>query len=416
MNRNAETRLSSSSPSPVHAADVHRDVPLRVDFVHRLRCTRAAFDPDNEVLLDVLEASGDRARVLVFVDSALDGPASSIVRRIEQYFAVHARRAFLAAPVRTVVGGEACKNDTKVVQDALEAIHDADLCRHSYVIVVGGGAVLDAVGYAAAISHRGIRLVRLPSTTLAQADSGVGVKNGINAFGKKNYLGVFAPPWAVVNDEQLLETLPQRDWRCGFSEVVKVALLKDASLFERTEAKAASVDARDMEISTELIRRSAELHLNHIALGGDPFEHTEARPLDFGHWAAHKLEQITRFEVRHGEAVAIGLAVDVVYTAMRDELPWVDAHRVLQCLNDLGFALYHEALEDIDSLWRGLQEFREHLGGRLTITLIRAVGDGYEVHEMSRVYVAQAIHYLKTYSSRISQRFPRAVTDSHVEV
>ena len=91
--------------------------------------------------------------------------------------------------------------------------------------------MLDAVGFAAAIAHRGIRLVRLPTTTLAQADSGVGVKNGVNLFGKKNWLGAFAVPWAVLNDTALLATLPDRDFVAGFSEAVKVALLKSPEVF-----------------------------------------------------------------------------------------------------------------------------------------------------------------------------------------
>src|SRR6202022_3179540 len=113
----------------------------------------------------------------------------------------------------------------------LKVFHAAGLDRRSYVVVVGGGAVLDAVGFAASIAHRGIRLVRLPTTTLAQADSGVGVKNGVNLFGKKNWLGAFAVPWAVINDTAMLATLPDRDFVCGFSEAVKVFLLKDPAAF-----------------------------------------------------------------------------------------------------------------------------------------------------------------------------------------
>ena len=93
------------------------------------------------------------------------------------------------------------------------------------MVAIGGGAVLDAVGYAAATAHRGVRLIRVPTTVLSQDDSAVGVKNGINAFGKKNFVGSFAPPHAVLNDFDLLRTLQDRDWRAGISEAVKVALL-----------------------------------------------------------------------------------------------------------------------------------------------------------------------------------------------
>ena len=137
---------------------------------------------------------------------------------------------------------------------------------------LGGGAVLDAVGFAAAAAHRGVRLVRVPTTTLAQADSGVGVKNGINAFGKKNFLGTFSPPWAVINDEAFLQTLSDRDWRCGIAEAVKVALLKSERFFDQIGEAVPRLRMRDEQALIPIVRRSAWLHLHHITDGGDPFE------------------------------------------------------------------------------------------------------------------------------------------------
>ena len=118
------------------------------------------------------------------------------------------------------------------------AIHEYGIDRHAYVLAVGGGALLDMVGYAAATAHRGVRLVRVPTTVLSQNDSGIGVKNSVNAFGKKNFLGTFAPPFAVFNDFTFLTTLSDRDWRAGISEAIKVALLKDATFFAFLEEHA----------------------------------------------------------------------------------------------------------------------------------------------------------------------------------
>src|SRR5947199_194600 len=140
-------------------------------------------------------------------------------------------------------------------------------------------------------------LVRLPTTTLGQADSGVGVKNGVNLFQKKNWLGAFAVPWAVINDAGLLATLSDRDFRCGFSEAVKVSMLQDAGQFTTLCELAPRIARRDLSAALPAIRASAELHLRHITRGGDPFEMNEARPLDFGHWSAHKLEALTNFEL-----------------------------------------------------------------------------------------------------------------------
>jgi 3-dehydroquinate synthase len=277
----------------------------------------------------------------------------------------------------------------------LKVFHAANLDRRSYVVVVGGGAVLDAVGFAASIAHRGLRLVRLPTTTLGQADSGVGVKNGVNLFGKKNWLGAFAVPWAVINDTAMLATLPDRDFVCGFSEAVKVSLLKDPAMFAGLCASAGKVRRRDLSAALPVIRESAEWHRRHITLGGDPFESREARPLDFGHWSAHKLEAMTDFQLRHGEAVAIGVAIDTLYSSMALGLPEADALRVVACLRDLGFPLDHPALTHTGALFDGLEEFRQHLGGRLTVTMLRGVGEPVDVHEIDDEMMRAAIARLK---------------------
>ena len=256
------------------------------------------------------------------------------------------------------------------------------------------------VGFAAATAHRGVRHIRIPTTTLAQDDSGVGVKNGINAFGKKNFIGTFAPPFAVINDFDLLSSLPDRDKRAGYVEAIKVACIRDADFFDQIERDAVALARFDQAPMKELIRRSAELHLNHIATGGDPFEMGSARPLDFGHWAAHKLEQISEYRLRHGEAVAIGLALDVIYARRRGYLSAVDAERILVLLEVLRFELFAEELLFVDSrgslcVINGLEEFREHLGGRLTITLLSKIGQGMEVHEMDIAIVTESLNELR---------------------
>lgn len=368
------------------------DVAFNVPLTHRLRFTRDLFHQDQHVLLDLIEPSGDRPpQVQIWIDDHVNAANPQIKSRIRALASAHRDRFRLTGNVQVCPGGEEVKNDIHLIERMLKCMNAADLDRRSYVIVIGGGAVLDAVGFAAAIAHRGIRLIRLPTTTLAQADSGVGVKNSVNLFEKKNWVGTFAVPWAVINDEALLETLSDRDFRCGFSEAVKVALLKDAAEFERIERAAAQICHRDMDAARPVIRRSAELHLDHITRGGDPFEALEARPLDFGHWSAHKLEPMTDFELRHGEAVAIGVAVDTVYSSLVHGFPEVDAQRVLCCLRELGLQIDHPALHETHRLFAGLEEFRQHLGGRLTLTMLRRIGEKIDVHEIDRPRMLEAI-------------------------
>jgi 3-dehydroquinate synthase len=372
------------------------DVPFAVPFVQRLRFTRDLFGSDRQILVDLLDApDGQVARIQFWLDSNVAAVQPDLPDKIRSIAAGYPHRLTLVGPPRIVPGGETVKNDIHAIQPMLSEFHAAQLDRCSYVAVVGGGAVLDAVGFAAAISHRGLRLVRVPTTTLAQADSGVGVKNGVNLFGTKNWLGAFAVPWAVINDARMLETQPERDFLAGFSEAVKVALLNDPSLFEEICENSTRIRRRDMSVCLPIIRRSAELHLEHIAHGGDPFEMLQARPLDFGHWSAHKLEAMTGFALRHGEAVAIGIAIDAVYASLALGLDRKVVHRLLACLSRLGFVLGHPQLGDLPQLLSGLEEFRQHLGGRLTLTMLQAVGRPVDIHEINRDLMGEAVRQVR---------------------
>lgn len=376
------------------------DIPFSVPFVHRLRFTADVLNEDQDILLDVLEPSGDqRPRVQFWLDECVADAMPELRHRVETFCRKNADRFLTPGNIQTVPGGEVVKNDVHILERMLKCINHADLDRRSYMVVIGGGAVLDAVGFAAAIAHRGIRLVRLPTTTLAQADSGVGVKSAVNLFEKKNWVGSFAVPWAVINDAKLLSTLPDRDFVCGFSEAVKVSLLKERELFDDLCRNAAKIQLRDTEITEPIIRRSAVHHLNHITKGGDPFEALEARPLDYGHWSAHKLEVMTDFGLRHGEAVGIGVAVDTVYSSLVHGLPESDADRVLKCLAEMGLPLDHPALHKTDELFAGLEEFRQHLGGRLTITMLEAVGKSIDVHAIDESNMRRAIEIVANFAS-----------------
>ncbi len=379
------------------------DAPFSVPFVHRVRFTRDVWGADQGVLAELLAPSGDRlARVQFWLDETLAAARPDLLDKIGEFQERHRSLVVPTGNVQLVPGGEACKNDIHILERMLKVFHAADLDRRSYVAVIGGGAALDAVGFAGTIAHRGLRMVRLPTTTLGQADSGIGVKNGVNLFGKKNWIGSFGVPWGVVNDAGMLSTLPDRDFRCGFAEAVKVSLLKDPAFFERLCRQAERIAARDEAATLSAIRASAQWHLAHITAGGDPFELEEARPLDFGHWSAHKLETVSDFRLRHGEAVAIGVAIDTVYSSLVHGLAEWDAARVLDCLARLGFELADPCLDDPQPLFDGLEEFRQHLGGRLTVTMLAGVGRPIDVHEVDRSLMRQAIRRVAEYGRRVN--------------
>lgn len=376
--------------------------PIRLEYTHRILFTREVFAPANPTIRELLllDQPVKVPRVLVFVDDQVAAAHPDLPEAIRAYARAHAEVVDLAGAPVLLPGGEPCKNDFSLVQHCWQAIHDAGLDRHSYVFVIGGGAALDLVCFAAATAHRGIRHVRFPTTTLSQGDGGVGVKNGVNFFGKKNWVGSFAVPYAVVNDFAFLESLPERERRNGVIEAIKVALIRDGAFYHEIEQMAPALARLEQPSLERLVQRSAELHVEHIATGGDPFELGSARPLDFGHWAAHKLEQITRFEVTHGEAVAIGMAVDLTYSARKGILDAATAERVLKLIERLGFATFHPGLlaegrSGEPVILEGLEEFREHLGGELTVTLVPQIGRKLEVHEMDRELILSALESLR---------------------
>jgi 3-dehydroquinate synthase len=392
---------------------------VRVTFNYDVHFTRGLFQLDNPLLAQVIAAHGETTpkQVLVVIDGGFLQYQDGLLKKLS----VYAQRyedvlTFSCKPI-VVPGGEAVKNDSRFIEQIHQQINASGLCRHSYVLAIGGGAVLDMAGYAATTAHRGIRLLRVPTTVLGQNDSGVGVKNGINAFGKKNFLGTFMPPYAVLNDFEFLTTLDDRDWRSGIAEAVKVALIKDADFFDFIMTNAEKLVNRDMDIMETLIYRCSQLHLEHIAGSGDPFEMGSSRPLDFGHWAAHKLEHLTNYSLRHGEAVAIGIALDTTYSYLTGQLLQSEWQRVLTTLKKLGFSLYVTALtEQLDRLdhpdciFRGLTEFREHLGGKLTITLLQGIGKGIEVNQVDLSLYRDAILMLQdwelfSYSTPNAARF-----------
>ena len=375
-----------------------------VPFTYTVSFTNDLFSATNALFRTFLQqqmTDETPKKIVVVIDEGVLRNHPNLPTDIRTYLSTEPSVLLVADPL-IVPGGEAAKNDPALVDHIVGAVSEFGIDRHSYVVGIGGGAVLDLVGYAAAISHRGVRHIRIPTTVLAQNDSGVGVKNGVNYLGKKNFLGTFAPPVAVFNDARFLTTLDERDWRAGIAEAVKVALIKDLTFFEWLEAHTEALAQRDAETMSYLIYRCADLHMRHIS-GGDPFEMGSARPLDFGHWAAHKLEYLTNFSIRHGEAVAIGIALDVVYSQLAGRIKEADTSRVLRLLQRVGFELFHPALTESNSeqLLRGLAEFQEHLGGKLTITLLDGLGKGVEVHEMNTALIRQAVEKLEKESGGV---------------
>lgn len=380
---------------------------FQVPFEYQVYFTENMFQPENPLFKDIIQQDGAKGKrkILFVIDRGLNEENENLIEDIENYINTYSEIFDLRTSPLVITGGEKAKNDNRYVKQMLKAIDQFGICRHSYVVAIGGGAILDMVGYTTSIAHRGVRHIRIPTTVLAQNDSGVGVKNSVNAFGKKNFLGCFKPPYAVINDFNFLQTLDDRNWRSGISEAIKVALIKDADFFKTIQRDAQLLNQRDKIAMQNLIYRCAELHMEHIG-GGDPFEMGNSRPLDFGHWSAHKLENLTEYTILHCEAVAIGIAIDVIYSHLKGMFAAEDCEQVLKLLQDLDFELYVPQLsqylvgQHMPSILMGLQEFREHLGGELTVMLLDKIGHGVETHVIDGDLVMKAIEMLKDRSNQ----------------
>ncbi|HEX2676190.1 MAG TPA: 3-dehydroquinate synthase [Polyangiales bacterium] len=389
-----------------HAQTEVQHQRFAVSFDYPVVFTRHAFDPNSGVLREVIarREPNRRHRIFVVLDRGVVDAHPDLVSRVQRYVLAHGHSLELVSEPVIVPGGEAVKQTPGLIEDLQARMHALRIDRHACMVIVGGGAVLDAVGYAAATTHRGVRVVRLPTTVLAQDDAGIGVKNGVNAFGAKNFLGSFAPPFGVICDSAFLDTLSPRDKRAGMAEAVKVALIRDADLFTWLSEHTDDLVRFERKAVEHLVKRGAEIHLQQITQGGDPFELGSARPLDYGHWAAHKLETLTHHRLRHGEAVAIGMALDTRYSVEAGLLGADAGERVIRLLQDLGFTLWDDALALRDArgelaVLAGLEEFREHLGGELTITLLAGIGKSVDVHEMDRGLLLDALRWLETQST-----------------
>jgi len=346
-------------------ADLDLDIPII--FKHCIRFSKNVFNSENDTLKKLFPPAPS-AKAIIFIENEIIVHFPQIEREIKDWFSDQSQLT-LTNIVRAE-GGEYCKRSETVCREVMDAIEKDKVDRHSYVWVIGGGAFLDVVGFAAATAHRGIRLVRFPTTTLSQDDSGVGVKNGINLYKKKNFLGTFAVPYAVVNDFRFLYSQPEQVCREGLVEAIKVALVKDANFFFWMESNIEALAQLEPSILETTV--------------------------------IHKAEQLSDFRLTHAQAVSIGLVLDTMYAWRKGFLSEDSYKRVISLLKGLKLPLWDDSFsiknpEGRLSLLDGLDEFREHLGGQLTIMLLREIGEGFDVHEMDADTISDCISEMEAF-------------------
>jgi len=389
-----------SNAAPINSISTI-DADFKLSFQFPVYFNYDVFNTNNVLLKNTLQHQpGTQQKVLVYIDSGITNLDSDFTEKVKKYFDTHQQNIKLLGEPTILTGGEIVKQHSEI-ESLYSHMLTHNLDRHSCVLAIGGRALLDAVGFASSSFHRGVPLIRMPSTVLAQNDAGIGVKNGYNALPCKNLIGNFAPPRAVINDFLLLDTLETRDKMSGLAEAVKVAAIRDATFFDWLEQNSSALTEFDTETTQYAIARCAQLHLHQITHGGDPFESGSARPLDYGHWSAHKIETLLNYAIRHGEAVAIGMALDARYAFESGLIKEAESLRIILLLEELGFKLWHDVINSTDDdnqhhLLRGLEEFRQHLGGELCITLLTDIGKTVEVNSIDSKLMLRASNWLES--------------------
>ncbi|MEQ8656884.1 MAG: 3-dehydroquinate synthase [Hyphomicrobiales bacterium] len=286
------------------------------------------------------------------------------------------------------------------IQTVTDAIIGGRLERGDIVIALGGGVIGDLAGFAAAIARRGMRFVQMPTTLLAQVDSSVGGKTGINTEHGKNLVGSFHQPILVLADTATLDTLPEREMKAGYAEMVKYGLIDDAPFFEWLEVNAQAVLAGEVEPCAEAIARSCAAKARIVA--EDERESGRRALLNLGHTFGHALEVLCGYDpakLVHGEGVAIGMVLAHRFSNQLGHCPGQDVQRVIAHLEGLGLPTDMSAIDSfsptVDDLVDAMKQDKKVARGALTFILTRGIGQSFIAEDVPeeklRTFLSQTL-------------------------
>jgi 3-dehydroquinate synthase len=332
----------------------------------------SAFDLDDEHLAALL---GTRPVLMVADDAVWSAHSNKI--------GAYLQRRLNSRGVIPIPGTEATKS-LAFAAALCQAALDARIPRDGALIAVGGGTIMDVVGFAASIFRRGIGYVRVPTTLIGMIDVGVGIKQAVNVDRKKNIIGSFYAPLGIVNDQTFLATLPRHHLACGVAEAIKVALVCDERLFALLEEYSSSLIAtgfqQPVSITREILYRSEAVMIDQLS--SDLHEMTRRRLVDFGHTFSPIIETMSDYAVPHGEAVAMDMLLSsVIGVRARLVPPWLPA-RLARLLRAIDLRLAHPTMT-LELMNTAMDEARLHRAGRLNLVVPTAIGRGTFLQEVS---------------------------------
>ncbi len=316
--------------------------------------------------IDVLQSLANKSRICIVTHPVLMKPyVSPLVEGLKE----RGIDPFL----HVIPSGEHRKTLATVAR-MYDAFIEAKLDRKSLVVVVGGGVLGDAAGFAAASYLRGIRFVQIPTTLLAHVDSSVGGKTGVDLPQGKNLIGAFHQPSSVLIDPKTLQTLPMRELRAGLAEVIKYGIIYDNAFFARVDALLPRILRRDMEALSEIIARSCEIKAEVVCQ--DETEQGLRAILNFGHTIGHALEAITNYRrYKHGEAVAIGMVVESRIGERVGQTPAETTQALIDTLQRAKLPVAYPSDISVERVLEVAQRDKKTVGGLLRFVLPLRIGE-----------------------------------------
>jgi 3-dehydroquinate synthase len=273
-----------------------------------------------------------------------------------------------------------------------DAMIEQGLDRHSFIVGLGGGVIGDISGFVAAIFQRGIPHVQVPTTLLAMVDSSIGGKTGVNTRDGKNLIGAVHNPSLVIDDVDLLKTLPDREFNQGFAEVVKHAIIADAEMFE--ELQETQQNAEETAALQSLIRRNIEIKSRFVA--GDEFDETGQRALlNFGHTVGHAIERATGYrEFLHGEAISLGMVAACAVSAGKAGLPDEQRDAIVDLLRRFELPTTLPADFPRDEILAAIRFDKKFEAGQIRFVLTPGIGSAYLSSDVTMDDIREAVAQL----------------------
>ena len=314
---------------------------------------------------------------------------------IEEYFRAN-RVHFRFVPLDATEPEKNLENAIKVVQ----ALDEFGVNRRSDpLIAIGGGVLLDVVGFAASLYRRGLPYVRVPTTLMGLIDAGIGVKTGVNFDAHKNRIGTYFPPQGAYLDTHFLTTLDDRHVANGIAEIIKMAIIKDRRLFELLESCVDTLIAdrfSGSEVYREILTRATVGMLQELA--GNLWESVLERVVDYGHTFSPSLEMVVLPELLHGEAVAIDMALSLTLAWQRELITARELARALGLIKAYGLPTYHARCDE-QLLMKALAESTSHRDGLQRVPLSRGLGRAVFVNDLTRAEIRSAAAYLAAHAT-----------------